>query len=750
MCVTAWRGLALSSASDRRRGAGQILDYLTTFPGGTWQERWVAAGRDEPGYPITDLAGDDPLRARTLQRGLRALWCLRVIQPSLGAYYAVRLTRYSEQFQALQKDPLLDRFFTHIDASDESHQAKRVAKADTAAALTVFGISLVDLTPEALLHYSMESRYTPRSGGGHPRGFQFGARQAWQFLHSMGHFSASTPSTVREAMVRGQLTVAELVDRHNLRNEPVRDLLVDYVTRRSVGLDYSSTAALARTLAGLFWATIERINPAQLDLRLSEETYQQWRAEVSVRADGKPRLNRHVDLMAVRSFYLDLQSWAVGEPERWGLWAAPCPIRSTEFKAAAKDSRRAKERTAERTRQRQPLLELLMSHVEERHGHLDELLAAAAATSPGAEFDHGGRRYRRTNSRIDQLRARKEGTMPVRVLDLADDKAFDVGLREELAFWEWAVIATLRHSGIRIEELCELTHLSLRQYQRPSGEVVALLVIAPSKTDRERVIPVSAELFSILAAVVRRHLRNATAISAISRYDIHEKVWSDPLPFLFQRKHGVRRAVTSFKTINRMIRRRCEELATIHPAFAEARFAPHDFRRLFATELVNNGLPIHIGAALLGHLDTRTTGGYVAVFNEDLVRHYQAYLERRRTQRPADEYRRASDAEWTEFEDHFDKRKVELGTCGRPYGMPCQHEHACIRCPVLHIDPKMLARLDDLETDLVARKERAQTEGWLGEIEGIDLTLSFLRNKRTRAQRLTAPTHLGLPGMRQR
>jgi hypothetical protein len=31
--------------------------------------------------------------------------------------------------------------------------------------------------------------------------------------------------------------------------------------------------------------------------------------------------------------------------------------------------------------------------------------------------------------------------------------------------------------------------------------------------------------------------------------------------------------------------------------------------------------------------------------------------------------------------EHFDKRKVELGTCGRPYGTPCQHEHACIPRP---------------------------------------------------------------------
>jgi hypothetical protein len=172
-------------------------------------------------------------------------------------------------------------------------------------------------------------------------------------------------------------------------------------------------------------------------------------------------------------------------------------------------------------------------------------------------------------------------------------------------------------------------------------------------------------------------------------------------------------------------------------------------RHFFTTELVNNGLPIHIGAALLGHLSVQTTRGYVAVFNEDLIRHYQAFLGRRRQLRPADEYRPPTDTEWTEFEEHFDKRKVELGTCGRPYGTPCQHEFACLRCPVLQVDPKMLARLDEIEADLLTRRERAQAEGWRGGIEGLDLTLSFLRNKRAHTQRFTRRIQLGLPTTHQ-
>ncbi len=61
----------------------------------------------------------------------------------------------------------------------------------------------------------------------------------------------------------------------------------------------------------------------------------------------------------------------------------------------------------------------------------------------------------------------------------------------------------------------------------------------------------------------------------------------------------------------------------------------------------------------------------------------------------------------------------------------------------------MLPRLDEIESDLLARRERAGAEGWHGEIEGIDLTLSFLRSKRTHTQRFTRRVQLGLPRRRQ-
>ena len=108
--------------------------------------------------------------------------------------------------------------------------------------------------------------------------------------------------------------------------------------------------------------------------------------------------------------------------------------------------------------------------------------------------------------------------------------------------------------------------------------------------------------------------------------------------------------------------------------------------------------------------------------------------------------RRSSNRRW-KFEEHFDKRRVELGSCGRPYGTACQHEHACLRCQMLSVNPKMLPRLDELEEDLIARRERAISEGWRGEVEGPELTLTFLRSKRDQTRRTASmgTVSLGMP-----
>ncbi|MDW5328377.1 site-specific integrase [Plantactinospora sp. KLBMP9567] len=286
---------------------------------------------------------------------------------------------------------------------------------------------------------------------------------------------------------------------------------------------------------------------------------------------------------------------------------APCPVSPAEFRGGGQRRRRIEERSADRTRVRQPLLPALVAHVEDRHQHAKQLLDQASAVAEGDTFTVVGRVYRRYLSPMDCKRTRHE-TRPVRAVGVATGEVIHISTLEDNAFWEWAIVETLRHSGVRIEELAELSHLSIRQYERPNGEIIVLLVIAPSKTDRERVIPMSTELFHIIAQIVRRHTQGGQPIAMVSRFDAHDKVWSIPLPFLFQRQRGTSRHVITPSTMALMLRRRCAALAEQHPGFRGLAFTPHDFRRIVsATELINSGLPIHIGAALLGHLNIQTT-----------------------------------------------------------------------------------------------------------------------------------------------
>jgi hypothetical protein len=61
---------------------------------------------------------------------------------------------------------------------------------------------------------------------------------AYTWLRDLGLFPADAPHTLFRISNRtGQLTPADLVDRYELQCRPIRDLLVAYLSHRSVGLD---------------------------------------------------------------------------------------------------------------------------------------------------------------------------------------------------------------------------------------------------------------------------------------------------------------------------------------------------------------------------------------------------------------------------------------------------------------------------------------------------------------------------------
>jgi hypothetical protein len=524
---------------------------------------------------------------------------------------------------------------------------------------------------------------------------------------------------------------------------------VDYLTERQPGLDYASLADYAYILGGVFWRDLEIHHPGIDSLDLPPHVTAGWkqRVQTTIRrrrtATGElveievPRKQYQGILIKVHGFYLDLAQWAVEDPARWAAWSAPCPIRAADVERT-KQRRHHKAAMDQRTRDQIPVLPRLVTTVDQRRTDAAPLLAAARAAAPGTLFTAAGRTLRRA------VRPTAGGGK-VWADNPDTGQCHDVTREEDDAFWTWAIVEVLRHTGIRIEELLELTHHAIVQYRLPTtGELVPLLQIAPSKTDAERLLLVGPELADVLAAIVARVRGGDAAIPLVASYDTLEKLWRPPLPLLFQHRIAHENRPITRNLVTRLL---TDALTALGPATIDnqrIRFRPHDFRRIFITEAILHGLPPHIAQIICGHRDIVTTLGYKAIYPDEAIEAHRAFLARRRALRPAEEYRTPTEEEWEEFLGHFERRKVSIGTCGRAYGTPC---HACIRCPVLRPDPAQRGRLVEIRDNLTARITEAEREGWLGEIEGLTTSRTAAEKKLAQLDRITRrrTVMLGMP-----
>ena len=159
--------------------------------------------------------------------------------------------------------------------------------------------------------------------------------------------------------------------------------------------------------------------------------------------------------------------------------------------------------------------------------------------------------------------------------------------------------------------------------------------------------------------------------------------------------------------------------------------------------------PPHIAQVICGHKNIGTTIGYKAVYPAEAIEAHRAFIARRRATRPSEEYRTPTEEEWDAFLAHFEKRKVSVGTCARAFASPCVHEHACVRCSLLRPSSDQRGRLEEIRDNLHDRIAEAKREGWLGEIEGLKVSLAGTEDKLAQTdaflQRREQSVHLGMP-----
>lgn len=745
------------SQKQRRRGVALLLEWLASYPGHSWQDRWLASGADMAGrhwreIPAGWLHGQGRPSAKatvkTLCAAVLVAICADVLRPGID-WFVRAVPRGGALARTMAQTRDLDGFTRLRSACDEDvllptgaaeHTRHRAAVLVGTKGGDIAAITIGDVV--ALLDAEIDAHRRPMD---HAVAF-------YRTLHRMGVLGPDAPATLQQVRSVGQLSCEELIDRYQIACRPVRNLLVDYLRERQPALDYSSLRSLAATLGNVFWKDLESHNPGIESLRLPPDVAAGWKQRLRTRQARTPdsvgathvatvdRVSYRQCLTPVRALYLDLAQWALEDPARWAHWVAPCPVGAEEINQR-KAARQRKSRMDTRTRDRLPVLPVLVRTTAERQKKAYALLQAARQTPPGTSFTIDGQTLTRS------IIARP--TDKIWAQDPCTGKRRDLGREEDLAFWAWAAIETLRMTGVRIEELLELSHHSLVQYRLPStGELIPLLQIAPSKTDAERLLVVSPELADVLSAIIRR-VRGTGTVPVIPGYDRAECVWLAPAPWLFQRRLGTDHRRICSGAIRNMLNAALAETGLTDPTTGgPLYFTPHDFRRIFITDAIMSGLPPHIAQIIAGHRDINVTMGYKAVYPDEAIQAHRAFLARRRAIRPSEEYRTPTDEEWTEFLGHFERRKVAAGTCGRAFATPCIHEHACIRCPMLWPDPAQRARLAEIRDNLTDRITEAEHEGWIGEVEGLKISLTGANDKLAqldRRQNGNSIVELGIP-----
>jgi len=730
-------------------GIEALLDWLEDQEGGSWQERWLASGAEALGAAWLQLpaqwlhqrAGHPDRQATMLPRALVSVVCGDILRPSLAWLVAARYDIGLAPAMA-RRDP---QGFAQLDGlcssgavtkTARNHTLRRAAIILAAKGGPLTSIQIGDVLE--LLDTEAEMLGAVRAD----------AAACYRLLRQLGIFGPAAPMRLRELRTAGQRTPEEMIDRQNLACHPVRDLLIDYLKERQPAIDYASLEQLAHRL-GMFWADLEAHHPGIDSLHLSAEVAAAWKQRMRTKQatitlpDGSTtvieteRICHREFLTPVRAFYLDLAQWAVEDPGRWARWAAPCPVGPAET-IQGKVARRRKSRMDARTRERLPVLPVLVRCAAQQHAGAAALLHAARDTGPGDILTAAGQTLARAATR---------GAASIWADDLATSQRRNLSAEEDRAFWAWAAIEVLRATGIRIEELTELSHHSLVQYRLPAtGELIPLLQITPSKTDAERLLVVSPELADVLSTIITRIRAPSGAVPLVAVYDDHERLWLPPAPVLFQRRIGGENRAIPAATIRRLLAAALARTGLTSPNGQPLHYTPHDFRRMFLTDAILNGLPPHIAQVIAGHRDINVTLGYKAAYPDEAIQAHLAFLARRRALRPTEEYRTPTDAEWKQFPGHFERRKLATGLCGRAVGTPCIHEHSCLRCALHWPDPAQRPRITEIRDNLLARIAEAEREGWLGEAEGLKISLAGAEDKLAQIDRRThRTTDLGMP-----
>jgi hypothetical protein len=165
---------------------------------------------------------------------------------------------------------------------------------------------------------------------------------------------------------------------------------------------------------------------------------------------------------------------------------------------------------------------------------------------------------------------------------------------------------------------------------------------------------------------------------------------------------------------------------------------PHDCRRVFASEHLNNNTPVHVIQALLGHATINTVMVYAKLYPRNLVEEYRkAVRGLYNTFYGIDSLKNPTSDEWATFERSCSMRDMGTHLCALPTGEHCPRGLVCLGCA--HAQPKKSSTpifrrmLASHERALAAAKQSGEPAGQLAARE---LEVARIRGALQRAEDL--------------
>jgi integrase len=694
--VARWQ-LRSADVNIMRRAVGLLAGTLQDLPGGRLVDRWAAFEHDV--WPEWIAGRNRPPLGNMWTWGVWAAVGSRAVQPGWPVLSIARVSQWVAKLPA--DDPLLvsmHRLREVVDGLRWGSATFRAAAVTTGTRL-LLACGRDDL--DRLTDDDMRS-LPPATGG---------ADILDMALCSLGVFDR-TPlrGTTRHRRTR-RLSPAEMVAGSDIPAgfQPVSALYLETYARR-ISNRYA-TLQHKVTAIGHFWrylrqhhpdvASCADVTPAQARgfVPYAIERAKTVRRGTRTNSDDDVGLSAHSWLTDVRTFFADICTWGT-EPDSPFAAYVPAVVPLTRHDLLDIGFKQARQR---------------------REAHVASLVLDLQREIPSIRAFALGRWHE-----TEQAVAARAGDPTAQAAEVS-------------AFWDWAILELLLASGLRVEEACELTTFDILKRQLSDGRVYYLLHIKPSKYDRARVIPIGDQLGRVIAEIIR-HVRafyGTPAVPPCDRRDIHEKTPLPRAPYLLQ--GAGHPSVIGVNTIRGRLRQLSAAAGARRADGSPLVLEPHDCRRAFASEHLNNNTPVHVIAALLGHATLDTVMVYAKLYPTTLVESYRQAMRGIYTDVHGGEALRIpSMEEWAAFSASCSMRDMGTHLCALPTGEHCPKGLVCLGCN--HAQPKKSAaptfrRMLASHTRALARAEQAGEPA--GQIAARQLEIERIRSALQRAEELS-------------